>query len=89
MLEAVLICLGLYVILPKVLLLIESISKVVRCRRRKLIAKFGGGEQWAAVTGCTAGIGEEMVSKLAAEGFNVVLISRSAEKLEKVALKIQ
>lgn len=39
---------------------------------------------WAVVTGCTAGIGEEYAHQLAADGFNLILVSRSLNKLEKV-----
>jgi short-subunit dehydrogenase len=36
------------------------------------------------VTGCTAGIGEEITYKLAVDGFNIVLVGRSAEKVQRV-----
>ena len=37
--------------------------------------------KWAVVTGCTDGIGKAYVDYLAAEGLNIVLISRSEDKL--------
>lgn len=43
---------------------------------------------WAVVTGCTAGIGEEYALQLAAAGFNIALVSRSESKLQEVAVKI-
>lgn len=43
---------------------------------------------WAVVTGCTAGIGEEYALQLAAAGFNIALVSRSESKLQDVAAKI-
>ncbi|TNV76713.1 hypothetical protein FGO68_gene2625 [Halteria grandinella] len=52
-----------------------------------LINKFPGSNgkrPWAVVTGCTAGIGEEISYRLAKEGYNMVLISRSIDKLKAV-----
>ena len=37
---------------------------------------------WAVVTGCTSGIGEGFVHELASRGFNVLMLSRSLEKLQ-------
>jgi 17beta-estradiol 17-dehydrogenase / very-long-chain 3-oxoacyl-CoA reductase len=41
------------------------------------------------VTGATDGIGLEFVRQLAKKGFNVLLISRSAEKLSGIALEVE
>lgn len=51
-----------------------------------LAAKFG---PWAVVTGCTDGVGRAYVEELAKRGLNVVLISRSEEKLKRVATDIE
>lgn len=40
------------------------------------------------VTGATDGIGKEFALQLAKAGFNVVLASRTAEKLKAVAIEI-
>lgn len=48
--------------------------------------KFG---PWAIVTGCTDGIGKSISFELAKRGLNIVLISRSSSKLEKVATEIE
>ena len=40
---------------------------------------------WAVITGGSDGIGEAFARQLAAEGINLVLVSRSAEKLEALA----
>ena len=37
---------------------------------------------WAVVTGCTSGIGEGFVHELASRGFNVLMLSRSLDKLQ-------
>jgi len=48
-----------------------------------------GVDSWALVTGCTEGIGKALVTELAARGFNVVLVARNLEKLEKCAREVQ
>ncbi len=47
------------------------------------------GSSWAVVTGSTDGIGKAYAIELAKKGFNLVLISRSAEKLEAVKSEIK
>lgn len=63
---------------------------------KKLIApSFGLGidvstqGRWAVVTGATSGIGKAFAEQLASKGLDVVLISRSLEKLEEVAAEIK
>ncbi|XP_077192751.1 very-long-chain 3-oxoacyl-CoA reductase-like [Paroedura picta] len=50
------------------------------------LASYG---PWAVVTGATAGIGKAYAHELARRGLNVVLISRSMEKLKQVAAEIE
>ncbi|XP_055342362.1 very-long-chain 3-oxooacyl-coA reductase let-767-like [Paramacrobiotus metropolitanus] len=47
--------------------------------------KYG---KWAVVTGASDGMGKEFAKQLARKGFNIVLISRSADKLKAVAAEI-
>jgi 17beta-estradiol 17-dehydrogenase / very-long-chain 3-oxoacyl-CoA reductase len=49
------------------------------------LAKRYGAGSWGVVTGCTSGIGEAYAHDIARRGLNVVLISRTKSKLEKVA----
>jgi len=49
---------------------------------RKDLKKYGA---WAVVTGATDGIGKAIAKQLAKRGMNVVLISRSEDKLNAVA----
>ena len=44
---------------------------------------------WAIVTGCTDGIGKAYADQLAKRGLNIVLISRSLEKLQKQKIEIE
>jgi len=50
------------------------------------LKKFGS---WAVVTGCTDGIGKAYAELLAKKGMNLVLISRSKEKLEEQAKQLE
>ncbi|CAF1242077.1 unnamed protein product [Rotaria magnacalcarata] len=50
------------------------------------IKKIG---EWALVTGSTDGIGRAYAIELAKRGLNIILISRTKEKLEQVAKEIQ
>lgn len=54
-------------------------------RPGKNIKKYG---EWAVVTGATDGIGKAMAFELARKGCNVLLVSRSAEKLASVAKEL-
>lgn len=49
---------------------------------KKNLKKLG---QWAVITGCTDGIGKAYTHELAKQGFKLVLISRTQEKLEILA----
>ncbi|XP_069192696.1 inactive hydroxysteroid dehydrogenase-like protein 1 [Procambarus clarkii] len=54
---------------------------------RDLAREYGG--KWAVVTGASDGIGKGYAAALAKKGMNVMLISRTQEKLEKVAQDIR
>lgn len=45
------------------------------------LERYGPKGSWAVVTGSTDGIGKALALELASRGFNLVLISRSMEKL--------
>ena len=52
----------------------------------KFLAKYG---PWGVVTGASQGIGLKFAEGLAEKGMNVVLVARSADKLEKVAQELR
>ncbi|KAI8890989.1 NAD(P)-binding protein [Backusella circina FSU 941] len=53
------------------------------------LKKFGAGSgAWAVITGATDGIGKEFALQLAKKKFNVLLISRTASKLDSLAQEI-
>lgn len=56
-----------------------------RLWKRNFVQRYG---EWAVVTGCTDGIGKEYAKELAKTKMNIVLISRTQSKLEKVAAEI-
>lgn len=49
------------------------------------LLKYG---KWAVVTGCTDGIGKAYAEQLAKRGLNIVLISRTLEKLQVQAKEL-
>ncbi|KAL3070975.1 hypothetical protein niasHS_016173 [Heterodera schachtii] len=59
-------------------------NDVYKCYLRRLV-----GAKWAVVTGASDGIGKEYAKQLANKGFNLMLISRSADKLKAVKEEIQ
>lgn len=54
------------------------------------LRKYGAGSgAWAVVTGASDGIGKGFATTLAKKGFNIVLVSRSQEKLSAVAKELE
>ncbi|XP_075796445.1 inactive hydroxysteroid dehydrogenase-like protein 1 isoform X2 [Pelodiscus sinensis] len=65
------------------LIRLHFIPKLVS--RADFVKRYG---RWAIVTGSTAGIGQAYAEELASHGLNIILISRSKEKLETVTKEI-
>ena len=84
--DLLLVVLGLYVSIPKILFFFTYSKKVFASLGSSdmLKSQFKSKEPWVLITGCTAGIGEQIAYKLAKEGFNLVLVSRSISKLNNV-----
>ena len=84
--------LGLFFLVKTVLGLVSSLYDGWRAYILPRIS--GGGDfterfgEWAVVTGCTGGIGREYALGLAKKGMNMVLVSRSKEKLEDLEKEI-
>ncbi|GAC96037.1 hypothetical protein PHSY_003616 [Pseudozyma hubeiensis SY62] len=59
------------------------------------VSKYGANKKdlarasWAVVTGATDGIGREFALQLSRKGFNILLVSRSPEKLGSIAAEIE
>ncbi|MES2796597.1 MAG: SDR family oxidoreductase [Bacteroidota bacterium] len=60
--------------------------KLSNIEKTRLITKYGG---WAIVTGASSGIGLELVTQLADAGFNLLINSRSLDKLQEVEKQIK
>lgn len=54
--------------------------------RRNLTRRYGSN--WALVTGAGDGIGKAYCHELAKSGYNIILLSRTLENLEKVASEL-
>ncbi|KAK0121572.1 hypothetical protein ONS95_009861 [Cadophora gregata] len=54
----------------------------------KSLRSYGKKGTWAVVTGASDGIGKEYAIQLAQKGFNLVLISRTASKLDTLSTEI-
>jgi 17beta-estradiol 17-dehydrogenase / very-long-chain 3-oxoacyl-CoA reductase len=53
------------------------------------LRKYGKAGSWAVITGASDGIGKEYATQLAAQGFNLVLASRTQSKLDALAQELQ
>lgn len=76
---------GVYYLLMIVYLFLNTIWARFLRPAKNLKAAYGS---WAVVTGATDGIGEAIAFELARKGLNIVLISRSLDKLSQTASNI-
>lgn len=74
--------LGIYTMLNAVISVGFYVYKTYIRKPKDLKATYGQGS-WVVITGPTAGIGEEFARQFSKNGFNLVLIGRSKEKLEE------
>jgi len=51
--------------------------------KNRILKTYGGEDTWAIVTGGSDGIGFAMALKLAGEGFNICIVSRSEKKINE------
>jgi 17beta-estradiol 17-dehydrogenase / very-long-chain 3-oxoacyl-CoA reductase len=54
--------------------------------RRNLAVRYSSN--WAVVTGASDGIGEALCHQLAKSGINIVMVSRTESKMNKVAMDL-
>jgi 17beta-estradiol 17-dehydrogenase / very-long-chain 3-oxoacyl-CoA reductase len=85
--EAAIFGVGLIILLRWACIFIKTLIRVYG-GTQVTTERYGKGS-WAVVTGSTDGIGKGIALELAARGFNIVLISRSIEKLNAVAQEVQ
>jgi 17beta-estradiol 17-dehydrogenase / very-long-chain 3-oxoacyl-CoA reductase len=92
------LALGMFEMLCYLWRMMRSLGYYI-CRPRNLntYAKYGNGvgreiqenRTWALVTGASDGLGLSYCHELASRGFNIILLSRTKSKLEKVAAEIK
>ncbi|XP_028414381.1 inactive hydroxysteroid dehydrogenase-like protein 1 isoform X1 [Dendronephthya gigantea] len=76
----------IFYLLSKFLMWVFEVLKTTFFGGHFDITRFG---EWAVVTGCTDGIGKSYAKQLAAKGLNIILMSRSKEKLTSVAAELE
>ncbi|KER18531.1 hypothetical protein X801_10548, partial [Opisthorchis viverrini] len=75
-----------YVVIPVIVIILEYTIGPKLFGKRKQLRKAG---QWAIITGASDGIGKAFAQELASDGLDVMLISRSADKLEALAAELR
>ncbi|KAL9122756.1 MAG: hypothetical protein Q9187_000695 [Circinaria calcarea] len=78
---------GLYAVGSKVFSFLRLLSSLFVLPGKPLHS-FGPKGSWALVTGASDGIGREFALQLARRGFNILLVSRTASKLNAVSEEI-
>ena len=56
--------------------------------KQRLNQRYGGEGTWALVTGASDGIGKSFAIQLAKSGYNITLVSRSAEKMQQTVAEL-
>jgi 17beta-estradiol 17-dehydrogenase / very-long-chain 3-oxoacyl-CoA reductase len=79
-----LLLLGAIRLIHIVVYLIHVVRRFCIRPNQDLLQRYGKGS-WALITGASDGIGAEYARQLAAQGFNIFLVSRTLSKLNSVA----
>ena len=69
--------------------LVRFLHSVILTLRSKQNPSVYGKGAWALITGATDGIGKGFARELARNGFNIILVSRTAQKLRDTAQELQ
>lgn len=85
-LDYLFLCVGCFALYNKVF---RALYLIIVAQMRTLDLSMYGKGTWAIVTGSTGGIGKAFAEALAAQGFNLYLISRSQGKLDDVANELK
>jgi len=85
-LQATLVALGAFVILQFLLTALNGFYAHFLRSGKNLKKTYG---EWAVVTGATDGIGKAMAFELAKKGLNIILISRSMDKLTETRTELE
>jgi len=68
-------------------ILLNTVKTLRKLIPKDLAARYGKNS-WVVVTGASDGIGKGFCEEFAKEGFNIVLIARNQEKLQRVAQEL-
>lgn len=87
-------CCSLIFFFAGLVVLLDSLYAILRFAIKQIVSARShinkyGKDSWVVVTGATDGIGKQLCFDFAEKGFKIVLVSRSLEKLKKVAAEVE
>jgi 17beta-estradiol 17-dehydrogenase / very-long-chain 3-oxoacyl-CoA reductase len=82
--------LGALKLISIILAILDCIYRHFVRKPYNLLVRYGKDfNTWALITGASDGIGAEYCRRLAHQGFNIVLVSRTLSKLKSVESEVQ
>jgi 17beta-estradiol 17-dehydrogenase / very-long-chain 3-oxoacyl-CoA reductase len=76
-------------VLPGYPVRISIFNNAIDANEAYKISQFGPKGSWALITGASDGIGKEFALQIAANGYNLLLVSRTASKLDALSSEIK